>query len=310
MSFRVAAKHFFLTYPQSGELSHSELHEFLDNLEKVENVFSCREDHTENGEHHHAIVSFESKFNCRNERKFDYGGHHPNIQAVRRLDSSIQYIEKDGNTLGGPPRGNKEATKNVYARALDCTNRHEYMAFFEREDPRSYQLNLQKLEYFARKRFGDLAEPTAPRYLEFNNVPEALNKWCAEELRGGKDRPLNLILIGDYKCGKTSWSTSLGTHHHWVNNLTEEKTKGATYAIMDDITRYNEQRENFKGIWGSQLKIGVKVKNGVSGYQTWDWGIPAIWLWNACDVPSIIWNEHSYERQASVYVDLVRNRLY
>lgn len=113
-NFRVAAKNFFLTYPQSTDLPHQRLHDHLQAFPHVHNVFSCREKHAEpeldaNGNqvtrfHHHAVVQFSKKLDTRNPRYFDitYEGitYHCQVQAAKSLIGSVTYVEKDGETLG------------------------------------------------------------------------------------------------------------------------------------------------------------------------------------------------------------------
>jgi len=72
---------------------------------------------------------------------------------------------------------------------------------------------------------------------------------------------------------------------------------------MDDIDDYGpDTRKDYKGMWGSQDKIGVKIKNGISGHVEWDWGIPTIWCWNF--KPQPLWNETNYECQSSIIVEI------
>lgn len=98
-AFRINALHFFLTYPRSSEVEHPILHSKLEALrDGITNVYSCRERHSDGSYHHHAIVSFDKPYNCRNEKAFDIDhgrkSFHPNIQSVRDLGASIRYIGK------------------------------------------------------------------------------------------------------------------------------------------------------------------------------------------------------------------------
>nr|UBJ26203.1 replication-associated protein [Red panda feces-associated genomovirus] len=310
MPFRVNAKRFFLTYPQSTELDHQYLHDHLTNLKEGTQVYSCREAH-EGGEsfHHHAIVSFERKYNCRNERYFDieFRGrtYHPNVKSVIDLQASNVYIEKDGQTKGDRIRDATAERRNLYAEFLDeATNARSFMELVEQRDARNFVLNYDRLESFAKKRWGMWDEPEEPDYPidSFANVPTALTDWVTTELKGGKDRPKCLIIVGGAELGKTSWARSLGVHHYWVNRFTGNRVANASYAVLDDFDTLDEHKHDFKGIWGSQKKVGVKVANGVSGYRTWDWSIPSIWLFNRLPACLADWN--SYERQRSVLVEI------
>lgn len=313
MPFRVDARNFFVTYPNSTALPHGLVHQSLQDLDKpVSAVYSCREPH-ENGEfHHHAIVAFASKFNCKNERYFDieHEGviYHPNVQGCRDLGASNTYIGKDGVTLGDPIATIGDRRKDIYADLLrDATDARSFMELAEERDAKNFVLNNDRLESFAAKRWGKWEEPREPEFTEFNNVPQSMLDWVNNELNGGVRRPKCLIVVGGADLGKTSWAESLGLHHHWVNRFTSGRVKDARYAILDDFDTLDEHRHEFKGIWGSQPRVGVKVANGISGHRQWEWGIPSIWLFNR--LPACLWDENCYERQRSVLVE-INERLY
>lgn len=311
MPFRCDARNFFITYPQSTDLPHEIVHDTLRRLDRVERVYSCRETH-ENGEfHHHAIVQFHQKFNCRNERHFDidFGGRifHPNVTAVRSIQASNDYVGKDGNTIGEPIPGTATARRDLYAELLaDATDAKNFMELAEQRDAKNFVLNHDRLESFAIKRWGRFEEAQDPEYANdtFTNVPESMLDWVTNELNGGQPRPKNLIVVGGPELGKTCWAESLGRHHHWINRFTGSRVKDAKYAILDDFDTLDEHRHDFKGVWGSQKRIGVKISNGISGHRTWDWGIPSIWLFNS--LPRCLWDEECYERQRSVLVEINR----
>lgn len=314
MPFRCDARNFFLTYPNSTALPHGLLHQHLNDLDKPTTVYSCREQH-ENGEfHHHAIVQFANKFNCRNERYFDieHEGHtyHPKVEGCRSLRDSNTYIGKDGVTLGDPIATTAERRKDVYSDLLaDATDARNFMQLVEERDAKNFVLNHDRLESFATKRWGKWAEAEEPRFAvdTFTRVPQDMQTWVTEELNGDKDRPKCLIVVGDAELGKTAWAESLGRHHYWVNKFTSERVRDAKYAILDDFDTLPDHRDEFKGIWGCQRRVGVKVSNGVSGHRQWEWGIPSIWLFNR--LPACLWDENSYERKRSTLV-YVNERLY
>jgi len=307
MTFRVDAKNFFLTYPNSTALPHGLLHQSLNDLDRETIVYSCREAH-ENGEfHHHAVVQFIQKFNCRNERYFDieHEGvtYHPNVQAVRSLADSNTYIGKDGITLGDPIPTTAAVRKDIYAQLLtDATDARSFMELAEARDAKNFVLNHDRLESFAAKRWGKWEQPLEPEYPtgSFENVPQSMKDWVTENLNADVRRPKCLIVVGGPELGKTCWSESLGVHHHWINRFTAGRVRDAKYAILDDFDTYDEHKDDFKGIWGAQKRVGVKVANGVSGYRQWEWGIPSIWLFNR--LPVSLCDPDCYERQRSVLV--------
>lgn len=315
MVFRCNVKNFFLTYPQSTNLPHGLLHQHLNDLDRSTTVYSCREAHEEGGFHHHAIVQFEQQFNCRNERYFDieHEGHiyHPKIEPVRSLADANTYIAKDGVTCGDPIATVGGARKDVYASLLaDARNAKEFMELAEARDAKNFVLNHDRLESFAAKRWGRWEEPEEPEFANgtFTNVPESMLDWVNDNLTNrGNGRTKCLIVVGGPELGKTSWAESLGRHHHWRNRFTSGRVADAKYAILDDFDTYDEHKDEFKGIWGCQKKVGVKVANGISGFRSWEWGIPSIWLFNR--LPVSLCDPDSYERQRSVLVR-IENPLY
>ncbi|AXH76478.1 MAG: Rep catalytic domain protein [Geminiviridae sp.] len=312
MVFRIDAKNFFITYPNSTNLPHGLVHQHLSDIRQPVNVYSCREAH-ENGEfHHHAIVAFENKFNCRNERYFDieHEGviYHPNIQACRDIPASNTYIGKDGVTLGDPIATIANARSNLYGDVLsEARDARHFMELIEERDTKNFVLNHDRLESFAIKRWGKWEEPEEPAFANdtFLNVPQSMQDWVNNELNGGEARPKCLIVVGGPGLGKTSWAESLGRHHYWVNRFTAARVKDAKYAILDDFDKLDDERHEFKGFWGSQRRVGVKISNGISGHRMWEWGIPSIWLYNK--LPQCLWDETCYERQRSVLVTINRS---
>jgi len=311
MTFRVDAKNFFLTYPQSTDLDHQYLHDHLTAFRGGAQVYSCRELHEDGSYHHHAIVSLPNKYNCKSERAFDliYQGrnYHCNIGPVRNLPASNQYIAKNGETKGNPIRNAAQQRASPYADFLrDATNSREFMAMVRERDPKNFVLNNKRLKEFAAEEYGTWDEPFEPRYTEFNNVPDSLTTWVNEELNGGKDRPKCLILVGGPDLGKTSWARSLGPHHIWDNHFhgRSGRVKDAKYAVINDLDSYDKHADDFKGIWGSQGRVGVKIGNGVSGHTSWNWGIPTIWTFNPTNLPLRLANYNGYERMRNTYVEI------
>jgi len=305
--FRLSAKYVFLTFPQSGALPHDALHQRLKLIANVDKVYSCREQHAEDGEHHHAIISGQRKFNIRNERYFDieYGDRtfHPSIEAVRNLEQSNVYIGKDGVTLGDPILGARPGRKDDYRRILqEAEDGAGFLEGIKQIDPVNYVLNHQRLEYFADTKFRKpISYGSFYERESFTRVPGECDRWVREELFNGRERPKALVIIGEPGWGKTKWAQSLGVpFNYWMRYITGRKTMGARYAILDDFDEI--KRSEFKGFWGAQEVIGVKVSNGVSGHKQWEWGIPSIWLFNEC--PEYLNDVNSYEYKRSIVVTL------
>lgn len=305
--FRFSARYIFLTYPNSTDINHGDLHDRLRSYEGVDSVYSCRERHESGEFHHHAILKGTKKFNFRDQRYFDieYGGrnYHPNIEAVRNLRDANTYIGKDGNTRGAPISSERDSKSSKYANLLVTSGgAEEFMEGVKRDDPVNYVLNYQRLEYFTRNRWPDVTEYGNIYNRESFKVPRVLDKWVEENLFNRPSRPKCLVLIGEPGWGKTKWAQSFGVpFNYWCKYITNRRVKDAWYAILDD---FDEQKRNeYKGFWGAQEVIGVKTSNGVSGHKQWDWGLPTIWLFN--EWPECL-KEDGYEAKRSVIVKLNR----
>lgn len=98
-TFRINAKHFFLTYPQAGWIESKEnLLEFL-TTRRQGATYCCvsKELHSDGNTHYHAIITYEKRINIREEDYFDFNGHHPNIQAARNPTATTIYVKKHGD---------------------------------------------------------------------------------------------------------------------------------------------------------------------------------------------------------------------
>lgn len=300
MSFRVNAKNIFLTYPRFT-LPHLELHTFLATL--CDNVYSALEHHEDGTPHIHAIVSYFKKKDVRNQSFYDYEGFHCNIQACRSLESSITYIEKDGDTLGESPRDfNPTRQSRLTSLLNESSTPEDFTAGFASIDAHSYIIHNQRIIEFANNYYTTNTPITARPRSSFTE-PSELTQWVASNLFPAPERPKCLILVGNTRLGKTEWARSLGEHSYWNNYVTTDRNRNARYAIIDDMERF----DNFNGkkpIFGCQKVIGFNPK--YSRLQQWDWGIPTIWLFNSDTLPPILLDTTSYYRQNAIFIEIYR----
>lgn len=93
--FRIQAKNLFLTYPKCGEPKG----DLLDHLKTfgpdVGYGVVARELHEDGSYHLHALVCFRTKYSTRDQRSFDWRGHHPNVQPARVVLDVANYVRKD-----------------------------------------------------------------------------------------------------------------------------------------------------------------------------------------------------------------------
>lgn len=124
MVFRCDAKNFFLTYPQANNISSKQqLLEFLrDKREGVSYICVGQESHQDGNTHYHALIRYKGRFNCKNDRFFDFKEHHPNIQGAKHPEKVKKYVTKDGDFIEW---GDLE-TRGTHHEACDNSTREEW----------------------------------------------------------------------------------------------------------------------------------------------------------------------------------------
>lgn len=194
MSFRIAAKHFFLTYSnveQQGwiEFTKEDLLQFLSAIEGVAYVIACKEIHQDGSPHFHALVRFGRKKDIRNERFFDFNDVHPNIQAAKNPSASINYCKKDNDWVESGSSGSVNLQD-----LCSSMSRLEWLTYcIHNKIAFAYCDEIWKLSHL--DRVATIEEGT-----------EILGTMCPrlEEFR--YDGLLSLVLIGPAGCGKTTWA--------------------------------------------------------------------------------------------------------
>lgn len=182
MSFRFNAKYGFFTYPQAENLTKELILEHFNEL-GIKEYCICEERHTDSGKHFHAYIGWENPFCTRNERKFDIGGRHPNIQRVRSRAASITYCKKDGDYIGNVENPTGCGKYSELAEAVDETS---FWRIAATKHPRDYVINLEKLEYFCGKKFKPNIEDYDNGYTMWR-LPEELTGWTGHNIGGGAD---------------------------------------------------------------------------------------------------------------------------
>lgn len=120
-SFRIAAKSFFLTYPQCS-LEKEELKDFLCLKGRVNYYLIGRERHEDGNFHLHALVTYDRKLNVKRENFFDFDGFHPNVQAAKNIPALKNYISKEDES---PLTNSEHVEINLYDMARS-TGEEEY----------------------------------------------------------------------------------------------------------------------------------------------------------------------------------------
>ncbi|CAM91934.1 replication associated protein [Tomato leaf curl Diana virus] len=298
--FLINCKNYFLTYPQCS-LTKEEALSQLQNLNTPVNkkyIKICRELH-ENGEPHlHVLIQFEGKYKCQNQRFFDLvsptrSAHfHPNIQGAKSSSDVKSYIDKDGDTLewgefqvdGRSARGGCQNANDACADALNAGSAEAALAIIREKLPKDFIFQYHNLKSNLDMIFQAPIEPYSCPFLSssFDQVPEELEQWAAENVMDAAarpSRPISIVVEGESRTGKTVWARSLGPHNYLCGHLDLSPkvfSNDAWYNVIDDVDpHYLKHFKEFMGAqkdWQSNTKYGKPVQ--IKG------GIPTIFLCN------------------------------
>lgn len=102
MVFRLSSKAVALTYPQCDATKAEALVHFrMKYTDELEEWCIAQEEHKEQGTHLHCYLKFKNKIDTRDEKYFDFDGHHGHYKGCNKLQGWIEYILKeDQNPLG------------------------------------------------------------------------------------------------------------------------------------------------------------------------------------------------------------------
>lgn len=194
MTFRFKAQYALLTYAQCGDLDAWSVSNLLSEL-GAECIIG-RERHEDGGIHLHAFVDFGRRFHTTNNRKFDVGGCHPNVQPFGRTpEKGYDYAIKDGDVVAGglerPDGSGLSTTGSHWSTILAATTKDEFYRLCEELAPRMLLSNFTSLRAFADWRFRPDPTPYEhPRCLSLETMEVAgLDEWARENLgtlSGGK----------------------------------------------------------------------------------------------------------------------------
>lgn len=272
--FRINARNFSLTYPQTPAGFELKIQDFLNDLPNVAYYVIGTERHADGGLHQHVALGFTSKKNIRSQTFFDIDGQHPNIQSTRNITDWITYCKKDGNFIesGSVPR-----PKRSWSEVLSADTREEAERLVAEISPRDYILNNERIDYWLSKRYTTTFQGDYhPTFTEFNiSVP--MQAWADQRLNS--DRPKSLILYGETRTGKTHWARSLGPHMYF-NGMFDMSlwNPNAEYAIFDDFDDWSKFY-SYKQWLGAQLQFTITDKYRKK--STIKWGKPTIILSNS-----------------------------
>ncbi|ADZ96661.1 C1 [Sweet potato leaf curl virus] len=335
--FNIKAKNYFLTYPQCS-LSKEETLQQLLQLQTPTNkkyIKICRELHEDGQPHLHVLLQFEGNYQCTNQRFFDLvsptrSAHfHPNIQRAKSSSDVKSYVDKDGDTLewgefqvdGRSARGGQQTANDAAAEALNAGNKEAALQIIKEKLPEKFIFQYHNLVSNLDRIFSPPPSVYSSPFSSssFNNVPDIISDWAAENVMDSAarpDRPISIVIEGPSRIGKTVWARSLGPHNYLCGHLDlspKVYSNSAWYNVIDDVNpQYLKHFKEFMGAqkdWQSNCKYGkpVQIKGGIptiflcnpgegSSFKLWldkpEQGALKIWATaNAifCDVQSPFW---------------------
>jgi len=201
--FRIAASTVLLTYSQSNELTKEDILHTLEERLPPFNYAIGYELHNDGGNHVHALLKAKvGKFDTKDPTIFDVNTgeeqFHPNIQPVKRgkahFDRAHEYVEKEDldHYCTFPHR----LTWSEILEHSSCYE--EYIDLVKKNYPRDWALNLQRLEYGARKLF-----PTD----DPDTIPESyVVDYEHDDIQVEPNFSKTIVIIGQPGCGKTTWA--------------------------------------------------------------------------------------------------------
>nr|ALB26291.1 replication associated protein [Okra enation leaf curl virus] len=291
--FKINAKNYFLTYPKCPLTKEEALSQILNFQTPTSKKYIkiCRE-LPENGEPHlHVLIQFEGKYKCQNQRFFDLvspsrSAHfHPNIQGAKSSSDVKSYIDKDGDTLewgefqidGRSARGGQQTANDAYAAALNAGSKSEALRVIKELAPKDYVLQFHNLNANLDRIFTPPVEVYVSPFSSssFDQVPEELEEWAAENVvdaAARPHRPQSIVIEGDSRTGKTMWARSLGPHNYLCGHLDlspKVYSNEAWYNVIDDVDpHFLKHFKEFMGAqrdWQSNTKYGkpVQIKRGI-----------------------------------------------
>nr|AJW80924.1 AC1 [Tomato leaf curl Karnataka virus] len=298
--FKINAKNYFLTYPKCSLTKEEALSQLLNIQTPTSKKFIriCRELHEDGTPHLHVLIQFEGKFQCNNNRFFDVtsphrSAHfHPNIQGAKSSSDVKTYMEKDGDILdhgvfqvdGRSARGGCQSANDAYAEAINAGSKIEALNILREKAPKDYVLQFHNLNSNLDRIFTPPMEVYVSPFSSssFDQVPEELEEWAAENVVNAAARPLrpvSIVIEGDSRTGKTMWARSLGPHNYLCGHLDlspKVYSNDAWYNVIDDVDpNYLKHFKEFMGAqrdWQSNRKYNKPVQ--IKG------GIPTIFLCN------------------------------
>lgn len=193
-SFRLQAKHLFLTYPQCSLEPTKALEILNERVDRISQYVIAREQHKDGTPHLHVYLCLDRKIHIRDPKFFDLEGHHGNYQSCRSAGAVLKYVTKDGIYITNMDINVSWGTALSLARRGDASTALQYV---QEHYPREYCIHGHSIQNNLRAAAPNHARV---RYSEFH--PQSDFTWTP-----GSGRVL--WLWGPSGCGKTQFAKFL-----------------------------------------------------------------------------------------------------
>lgn len=260
MSFRIDARHFFLTYPQTDDniQSKEELLEHLQSICTIQEYVVAKEAHEDGGTHFHCYIKLQRKRCIRDPRFFDFHGQHCNILAARNPEAVMQYCRKTADYIEdvsrAPGRGSGRERGRYIELARGGDTNAAILAFAE-EHPQQYVINKPKVEANLRQLARAPPERKATYAISTFKPPEGF----------AMQKSKTLILSGSTGTGKTQFAKAIFSggalfvrHIDKLKELADENG-----IIFDDMCFKHWPRESCIHLVDIEEEAQINVKHSM-----------------------------------------------
>lgn len=281
-SFRLNAKHVFLTYPHS-DLNFQELYNFIDSKYPLEKAIISKEHHKDGTPHIHALLSFKKRTDIRDERVFDFQDRHPSMESIRNIHATMNYVkkEKDFEEFVG-----EEAPSDADPYEMQATSEKSFFQeCYKKKIPFQYaQHAWRTMNTFDTTIYEDKDLP----------IPNPFLKMSFLDTHDDAIPPKTTVLMGPSGIGKTNWAIKnapkpclLVTHIDQLKNL-----KGFHKSIIfDDMCFTHWPREAQIHLVDTALPRAIHVRYGTALIPA---GLTKIFT---CNTPCLSWADAAIDRR-------------
>jgi len=169
-------------------------------LPHVQYLICCIEAHQDGTPHVHAVIQFSKKVDIRNERHFDLNEFHPNVQSVKHMGKSINYVKKDGlyTEYGECKQAERDVTSRDIPQYRSEMTKLEWLTeCLEQKVPYGYALAIWDLHN----------ESTFTTLTEFDTKYKSrVSNSLLQLTEPREDHLQSYLIVGPSGCGKTTWT--------------------------------------------------------------------------------------------------------